>query len=224
MKPGLAVYFIWPLVALAVVGCGGGETPAQSGSATPTGTGATSPETTPTKTENGQTEPGGEDGNAESGQTEPGGEDGNGGGGPSSSTSNEVVVGPALSRSPIEFGVVLVGSSGSLELTVRNGKFGGEVSRRILDITIDGDANTPGVQPSDFEVTGGDCAVNIDLPPSGTCSLEVTFRPKAAGIRNAYLTISVDSGFPGANILRGTGLRIVTVGPTVETEPVLTGE
>lgn len=195
MRARLARRVVFALAALALSSCGSGTTETQTGSSTsptttaPTGSsgGTTTPTTQPTTTSGGGT-----------------------------STSNQVTIGPAFFQGPIEFGVVQVGSSRALELTVKNRS---DVARTIVGITISGE------NASEFVVTGGDCAVGTGLAASATCALEVTFTPTASGTRTAGLTISVDPSAPGARALRGGTPRLIQPGgrPPVGTQTVKTG-
>jgi Abnormal spindle-like microcephaly-assoc'd, ASPM-SPD-2-Hydin len=187
------------LAALALSSCGSGTKKQAGSTAPPTTTAPTS--TTPTTTPT----------------TQP--TTTNDGDGPS--TSNNVTLGVIFGpgeEPPIGFGEVQVGSSRSLDLTVRNAT----VARTIVGITISED------DASEFRVTGGSCAIGTQLAVSESCTIEVTFTPKALGTRTVKLEISVDPGPPGGRYLRGGMGHAppgpIHTGPPIETtEPTRTG-
>ncbi|MCE5307697.1 MAG: choice-of-anchor D domain-containing protein [Acidobacteriales bacterium] len=64
-------------------------------------------------------------------------------------------------------------------------------------------ASLGGANPDDFSITGNTCLGTV-MPPS--CTVQVRFQPRAAGTRNALLSISHSlPGSPQAVILTGTG-------------------
>jgi hypothetical protein len=56
--------------------------------------------------------------------------------------------------------------------------------------------NYPGARPEQFELTGGSCGVGVEVPPDGTCTVDVSFVPTAPGLLSAELRI-VDNA-PGS--------------------------
>jgi hypothetical protein len=187
------------LAALALSSCGSGTKKQAGSTVSPTTTAPTSTAPTATPTTKPMTT--------------------NDGDGPS--TSNNVTLGVIFGPGgdpPIGFGVVQVGSSRTLELTVRNAT----VARTIVDITISED------DASEFRVTGGSCAVGTPLAVSASCTVEVTFTPKALGTRTVRLEISVDPGPSGVRHLRGGMGHAppgpIHTGPPIETtQPTRTG-
>jgi hypothetical protein len=139
----------------------------------------------------------------------------------SSSTRNNVSLGPNFGPGgppPIAFGVVQVGSSRTLEITVGNGT---DVTRTVRDISLEGD------YPSEFEVMPASCAVGAQLPPQKECTLEVKFTPGSLDQRRVKLTISFSGNFPNsawAFLVGGIGERPpIHTGPPIETQPTRTG-
>ena len=102
-----------------------------------------------------------------------------------SSASNEVTVGPPFENGPlaqVPFGVVAVGSSSRVRITVRNVAEDG-APRSVTGVNI------RGANPSDFAVTESNCAG--ELPQGGVCTVQVTFTPAVTGERRATMDINV---------------------------------
>jgi hypothetical protein len=62
-----------------------------------------------------------------------------------------------------------------------------------------------GLNPGQFAITGTNCITT--LPVGGTCTINVVFRPTAAGAYSATLTIRDNVNGPApSSALSGTGL------------------
>ena len=106
---------------------------------------------------------------------------GGGGGGGGNTASNEVEFGPNFRPgAPIRLGLVAVGSSRTITLTVRNDQ---DMARTISRVTVGGE------QASDFHLDADTCQAGKRLPPSATCAVTVTFAPTARGVRRAAFSV-----------------------------------
>lgn len=117
---------------------------------------------------------------------------------------------PTLSEAgPIDFGQIQVGKSAAQRTTVLRNP--GTAALRIATLAIDG------ANGSDF-VLGGTCAVNGVVSPAGSCTIETTFKPGAAGARLARLLLATDGGTQFSLALAGTGTAIAAA-PTLTLAP-----
>jgi Tol biopolymer transport system component len=103
-------------------------------------------------------------------------------------------------------------------LDLEGGVVGGEGTRRTIDIenvafapTSVSSIRVVGTNPDDFAVVGESCT-NRALNPSATCTIEIEFRPTAAGRRTAVVQVGTPGGPYTAAIVAGTG----RFQPTVE--------
>lgn len=116
---------------------------------------------------------------------------------------------PALSEAgPVAFADTQVGKSAAVHtITLSNG---GTAALKIASLVLDG------AQASDF-VLGGTCAANASVAASGSCTIDVGFKPTAAGQRAATLVLMTDAGSQFTVALGGTGVAVpvtmLTVNP-----------
>jgi hypothetical protein len=76
-----------------------------------------------------------------------------------------------------------------------------------------------GSHPDDFEIQGQSCT-NRALNPNASCAVEVEFRPKGVGYRNALLLVSTPTGQYTSAVLGG----FARYSPTFETTAQTTDE
>jgi hypothetical protein len=116
----------------------------------------------------------------------------------------------ALSPNPMNFGNVVVGQSGTMTLTLSNSG---------TDPTyLTGPPTSGGPDPGDFalvvkSLTCPSGSSGTYIPAGGSCSINVTFTPGAAGARSATLTFPNDSS-NGPQQLTLSGNGVVTVATT----------
>ena len=116
---------------------------------------------------------------------------------------------PALSEAgPVAFADTQVGkSSAAHTITLSNS---GTASLKVASLVLDG------AQATDF-VLGGTCAANVTVAASASCTIDVSFRPTAAGQRAATLVLMTDAGSQLSVNLGGTGVAVpvpmLTVNP-----------
>ena len=110
----------------------------------------------------------------------------------------------AISPNPAPFGVIRVGTVAPLGFTVTNT---GNADEAIATVALGG------TRPGDYAVTSNGCD-GATLQPAQTCSITVTFTPKAAGNRPATLKVSAAGGSATA-ALAGVG----TFQPTIRVSP-----
>jgi len=117
---------------------------------------------------------------------------------------------PTLSDAgPINFADTQVGkTSAAGSTTLRNP---GTAAMKIATLSLGG-ANA-----ADF-VLGGTCAVNATVNAGGSCSIDITFKPGAAGARTADLVIVSDGGTQLTVRLAGNGVAIAAT-PTLTVAP-----
>lgn len=111
-----------------------------------------------------------------------------------------------LSPNPVNFGTVVVGSSGQETLTVSN------PGTATLDLS---NAQLTGANPGDFQLTGvgsGCVGQPPTVPAGGSCGIQITFTPGGTGTRSATLTVT-DNASPATQsvTLTGTGAPLTTV-------------
>jgi trimeric autotransporter adhesin len=104
----------------------------------------------------------------------------------------------------VAFGDVLQGASASRSLTVRNGNTTPGATALVLN-----DLRLEGVAKDDY-TRGGDCAAATSLAPGRTCTVTLTFAPRAAGARAATLEIGSSAGSRSVS-LGGTGVALENV-------------
>jgi uncharacterized protein (TIGR03382 family) len=116
---------------------------------------------------------------------------------------------PALSEAgPVAFADTQVGKSAAVHtITLSNN---GTAAMKISSLVLDG------AQASDF-VLGGTCAANASVAASASCTIDVGFKPTAAGQRAATLMLMTDAGSQFTVALAGTGVAVpvpmLTVNP-----------
>jgi hypothetical protein len=108
--------------------------------------------------------------------------------------------GPAVfSPSPVQFGNVQAGHTGTVTVTVtNNGNSDMTVNDAGSDVTFGG------ANPGAFGKTNDACAGAV-VPSGQTCTLDVTFSPGSAADYAATLTLNSDSAGPDQVNLTGTG-------------------
>ncbi len=77
---------------------------------------------------------------------------------------------------PVDFGLILAGTSATQNLTVSNS---GETSLDIYDVQLDGEG---------FSIFDDQCS-GANLPPNGSCNIQVQFSPPAPGAYNGEIQI-----------------------------------
>jgi uncharacterized protein (TIGR03382 family) len=116
---------------------------------------------------------------------------------------------PALSEAgPVAFADTQVGKSAAVHtITLSNS---GTAAMKVSSLVLDG------AQASDF-VLGGTCAVNASVAAAASCTIDVGFKPTAAGQRAATMMLMTDSGSQFTVALNGTGVAVpvpmLTVNP-----------
>jgi uncharacterized protein (TIGR03382 family) len=116
---------------------------------------------------------------------------------------------PALSEAgPVAFADTQVGKSATVHtITLSNS---GTAAMKVSSLVLDG------AQASDF-VLGGTCAVNASVAAAASCTIDVGFKPTAAGQRAATMMLMTDSGSQFTVALNGTGVAVpvpmLTVNP-----------
>jgi mono/diheme cytochrome c family protein len=116
---------------------------------------------------------------------------------------------PVLSEAgPVAFADTQVGKSAATHtITLSNG---GTAALKVASLVLDG------AQASDF-VLGGTCATNVSVAASASCTIDVGFKPTAAGQRVATLVLMTDAGNQFTVALSGTGVAVpvpmLTVNP-----------
>jgi hypothetical protein len=116
---------------------------------------------------------------------------------------------PTLSEAgPVAFADTQVGKSAAAHtITLSNG---GTAALKVSSLVLDG------AQASDF-VLGGTCATNVSVAASGSCTIDVGFKPTAAGQRAATLVLMTDAGNQFTVEMKGTGVAVpvpmLTVNP-----------
>jgi hypothetical protein len=116
---------------------------------------------------------------------------------------------PTLSEAgPVAFADTQVGKSAATHtITLSNG---GTAALKVASLVLDG------AQASDFELKGT-CATNASVAASGSCTIDVGFKPTAAGQRAATLVLMTDAGNQFTVEMKGTGVAVpvpmLTVNP-----------
>ncbi|NIA53140.1 choice-of-anchor D domain-containing protein [Massilia sp. TW-1] len=107
---------------------------------------------------------------------------------------------PALSEAgPVAFADTQVGKSAAVHtITLSNN---GTAAMKVSSLVLDG------AQASDF-VLGGTCAVNASVAAAASCTIDVGFRPTAAGQRAATMMLMTDAGSQFTVALGGTGVAV----------------
>ncbi|WP_338763143.1 choice-of-anchor D domain-containing protein [Massilia sp. METH4] len=115
---------------------------------------------------------------------------------------------PALSEAgPIAFADTRVGQASAIHtLTLANN---GTAALKVASLVLDGAA-------ADFALAGN-CGANVTVSPGAGCTIEIAFRPAAAGQRAATLMLVTDGGKQFTVALAGTGVAVpvpmLTVNP-----------
>jgi hypothetical protein len=116
---------------------------------------------------------------------------------------------PTLSEAgPVAFADTQVGKSAATHtITLSNG---GTAALKIASLVLDG------AQASDF-VLGGTCAANASVAASASCTIDIGFKPTAAGQRAGTFVLMTDAGNQFTVALAGTGVAVpvpmLTVNP-----------
>jgi len=116
---------------------------------------------------------------------------------------------PALSEAgPVAFADTQVGKSAATHtITLSNG---GTAALKVASLVLNG------AQAADFELKGT-CATDVSVAASASCTIDVGFKPTAAGQRAATLVLMTDAGNQFTVALGGTGVAVpvpmLTVNP-----------
>jgi hypothetical protein len=117
---------------------------------------------------------------------------------------------PVLSdSSPLVFADTQVGKTSAVHSTILRND--GSAALKIASLVLGG-ANA-----ADFSL-GGSCAVNATLSPAASCTIDSSFKPGAAGARNASLVLLTDGGVQLTLNLAGNGVA-VPVGAALTVSP-----
>ncbi len=108
----------------------------------------------------------------------------------------ELTVDPA----ELAFGEVPVGIAEVASFTVSNAADPAAMELGLSALEASGDA--------DFEITGGDCAMDMELEPGDSCQLEVTFTPSGEASFGGQVTVSTDDGQSETVELSGEGFEL----------------
>jgi Abnormal spindle-like microcephaly-assoc'd, ASPM-SPD-2-Hydin len=120
--------------------------------------------------------------------------------------------GPAVfSPSPVHFGNVQAGDTGTVTVTVTNS---GDNTMAVND--AGSDVTFGGANPGAFGKTNDTCA-GVAVAPGHTCTLDVTFSPGSATDYAATLTLNSDSAGPDQVDLAGTGTPVPA--PAIQVTP-----
>jgi hypothetical protein len=130
--------------------------------------------------------------------------------GGSTQTVSLTGMGTAVSLSPasLSFGAQLMGSGSLKTVTLTNL---GSTPLSISSLTVVSIAPlTPlGTKAEDFTIQSGSCVAGGSVAGLGSCTINVAFKPTAAGVRSATLVIGdSDPGSPQTVRLRGTGTAV----------------
>jgi Abnormal spindle-like microcephaly-assoc'd, ASPM-SPD-2-Hydin len=120
--------------------------------------------------------------------------------------------GPALKFLPttVNFPALSQGTSSVQTVTVTNS---GNAPATITAIILRGS------NPADFSAPAGTCT-GVPLLPNASCTVNETFTPSAAGVRQAVLTFTDNaSGSPQSVALIGTGINSPPTGPALKFLP-----
>jgi hypothetical protein len=97
----------------------------------------------------------------------------------------------------IDFGVQTVGVAGDPQLVTL-------ANHGTADMHVSG-LSIGGANPADFSASADSCT-GATVVPNGSCTVSVTFTPKAVDGRSASLTFATDSAVPAVVALSGTGV------------------
>jgi len=117
-------------------------------------------------------------------------------------------MGVSLSATSLSFGAQLMGSSSLKTVTLTNL---GSTPLGISGLTVVSMAPlTPlGVNAGDFTIQSSSCVAGGSVAGRGSCTINLAFKPTAAGIQSATLVISdSDPSGPQTINLRGTGMAV----------------
>lgn len=107
---------------------------------------------------------------------------------------------PVLSEAgPISFADTQVGKTSAVHSTSLSNT--GSAALKITSLVLSGS------QLNDF-VLGGTCAGNASVSPAGSCTIETSFKPGAAGKRSADVLLVTDSGAQLSLNLLGNGVAV----------------
>ncbi|CAN5739459.1 hypothetical protein BH11MYX3_BH11MYX3_23630 [soil metagenome] len=128
--------------------------------------------------------------------------------------------GPAqlASSAVVDIGSIKVGAaSAASTVTVTVTNNGGLASGPIT-------LGVGGTNASEFQVATTTCD-GTALPPDGTCSAEIVFRPTSTGAKAATLNVNADPGGPLAVILTAVGLPDLSLAPAShDFGPIMIGQ
>ncbi len=114
----------------------------------------------------------------------------------------------SLSTTSLSFGAQLMGSSSLKTVTLRN--LGSTpLSISSLSVVSFAPLTTAGTQAEDFTIQGATCLAGGSVAGLGSCTINLAFKPTAAGVRSATLVISdSDPSSPQTVSLTGTGMAV----------------
>jgi hypothetical protein len=90
-----------------------------------------------------------------------------------------------LAPSTLNFGIVTVGKASSTQYATLKNTGGGPISISALAMG--------GANPTDF-TRKGTCAVNATLSAGASCTITITFKPAAVGLRTASVAVTTSAG------------------------------
>ena len=106
----------------------------------------------------------------------------------------------AVDPATLNFGAIALGDDNTLTFTVSNVAEAGALSLELGELDLSGD--------SEFEITGGDCAVGTELEPGESCPVEVTFAPSDVDSFSAVVTVTTTDGAMEMVGLAGEGTEL----------------
>lgn len=118
---------------------------------------------------------------------------------------------PALSNAgPVAFAATQVGQQSAAQRnTLTNSGTG---ALKIASLVLGGS------NPGDFALAGS-CAADATLSPGASCTIDASFKPTAAGARNADMLLVTDGGAQFTVRLNGTASAIPTPAPALGVSP-----
>ncbi len=115
----------------------------------------------------------------------------------------------SLSATSLSFGAQLMGSSSLKTVTLRN-LASVPLSISGLSVVSIAPVSLTAAEAGDFTIQSSSCVVGGSVAGLGSCTIDVAFKPTAAGIRSATLVIvDSDPSSPQAVNLRGTGSAVL---------------
>ena len=114
----------------------------------------------------------------------------------------------SLSATSLSFGTHLMGS-GSLKTVTLTNLGATPLSIASLTVVSFAPPSPTGATAGDFAIVGSTCVAGGSVTALGSCTINLAFKPTAAGIRSATLVIAdSDPGSPQTANLRGTGTAV----------------